>query len=75
MKPDELVKLLNKHVIEGNLELYKKLLNTTTEATNPVWRGILPIYIYLSKEEKEVFLKFFKIVEINILSHVLGILD
>ncbi|WP_175550363.1 hypothetical protein [Chryseobacterium vrystaatense] len=55
MKPHELVKILNKHFIEGNLELYKKLLNTTTEATNPVWREILPIYIDLSKEEKEVF--------------------
>jgi len=35
----------------------------------------LPIYINFSREEKEVFLKFLKIVEINTLSHVLGILD
>lgn len=35
----------------------------------------MPIYINFSREEKEVFLKFLKIVEINTLSHVLGILD
>lgn len=75
MKPEELVKILNRDVINGNLELYRNLLNTTTEATDPVWKGILPIYINLSREEKEIFLKFLKIVEINTLSHVLGILD
>lgn len=75
MKPEELVKILNRDVIKGNLELYQNLLDTTNEATDPVWKGILPIYINFSREEKEVFLKFLKIVEINTLSHVLGILD
>ncbi|WP_353150769.1 hypothetical protein [Chryseobacterium sp.] len=36
---------------------------------------ILPIYINISREEKEIFLKFLKIIKINTLSHVLGILD
>lgn len=75
MKPEELVKILNRDVIKGNLELYQSLLETTNEATDPVWKGILPIYINFSREEKEIFLKFLKIVEINTLSHVLGILD
>lgn len=75
MKPEELVKILNRDVIKGNLELYQSLLDTTNEATDPVWKGILPIYINFSREEKEIFLKFLKIVEVNTLSHVLGILD
>ncbi|REC41602.1 transposase [Chryseobacterium pennipullorum] len=75
MKPEEFVKILNKEVIEGNLELYKNLLDTTTEAQDPIWKGILPMYINFSKEEKDVFLKFLRIVEINTLSHVFGILD
>jgi len=75
MKPEELVKILNRDVIKGNLELYQSLLETTNEATHPVWKGILPIYINFSREEKEIFLKFLKIVEVNTLSHVLGILD
>ncbi|MDQ0065124.1 hypothetical protein [Chryseobacterium lathyri] len=75
MKPEELVKVLNRDVINGNLELYQNLLDTTNEATDPVWKGILPLYINFSKEEKEIFLKFLKIVEINTLSHVLGIID
>lgn len=75
MKPEKLVEILNREVIEGNLVLYKELLDTTTEAKDPVWKGILPIYINLSKEEKESFIKFLRIVEINTLSHVLGILD
>ncbi|AZA77810.1 hypothetical protein EG359_10385 [Chryseobacterium joostei] len=75
MRPEELVKILNRETIDGNLELYKDLLDTTTEAQDPVWKGILPIYINFSKEEKDTFLKFLKLVEINTLSHVLGILD
>lgn len=75
MKSEDLIKILNRDVIKGNLELYQNLLDTTNEATDPVWKGILPMYINFSKEEKETFLKFLKIVEINTLSHVLGILD
>lgn len=47
MKSEELVKVLNREVIEGNLELYKNLLNTTTEAKDPIWKGIA----YLFSEE------------------------
>lgn len=75
MKSENLVKILKRVVIEGNLKLYQNLLETTTEATDPIWKGILPMYIDFSKEEKDIFLKFLKVVEINALSHVLGILD
>lgn len=75
MKAEELVKILNKEVIEKNLSLYQDLLDNTNEASDPVWKGIVPMYINFSRHEKEIFLKFLKIVEINTLSHVLGILD
>ena len=75
MKPEQLVEILNRDVIEGNLDLYRNLLETTNQATDPVWKGILPMYINLTKSEREIFLWFLKIVEINTLSHVLGILD
>lgn len=75
MKPKELVEILKKSVIEENFDSYQNLLETTNEATDPIWKGILPIYIDFSKEEKETFLKFLRIVEINTLSHVLGIFD
>ncbi|MDR6923733.1 hypothetical protein [Chryseobacterium sp. 2987] len=55
MKPETLVKILDRDVIEGNLDLYKDLLDTTPEAKYPVWKGILPIYINFSKEEKKIF--------------------
>ncbi len=45
MKPEELVKILNRDVIKGNLELYQSSLDTTNEAADPVWKSILPIYI------------------------------
>ncbi|MCT2561817.1 hypothetical protein [Chryseobacterium herbae] len=75
MTPEQLVAILKRDVIDGNIELYKNLLNTTNEAQNPIWKSILLMYIELSKEDKEVFLNFLRIVEINTLSHVLGILD
>ncbi|WP_167375335.1 hypothetical protein [Chryseobacterium oleae] len=55
MKPSELVKILKRDVIEGSIELYENLLNTTKEARDPVWKGILPMYIDFSKEERTVF--------------------
>ncbi|RNA61956.1 hypothetical protein D1631_08420 [Chryseobacterium nematophagum] len=75
MKPKQLVKILNRDVIDDNLSLYQNLLETTPQATDPVLKGILPMYIDFSKDEKETFVKFLKIVKINTLSHVLGILD
>ncbi|MDQ1161341.1 hypothetical protein QE422_001709 [Chryseobacterium sp. SORGH_AS 447] len=72
---EKLVEIFNRDIIEENLSLYKNLLETTTQATDPVWKAIIPIYIDFSKEQKEVFLNFLKIVEINTLSHTLGILD
>ncbi|MFP3596895.1 hypothetical protein [Chryseobacterium sp. SIMBA_029] len=69
------MKILSIDIIEGNLEFYKKLLDTTNQATDLVWKGILSMYIDFSREEKEVFLKFLRVIEINTLSHVLGILD
>ena len=55
MKSDELVKILNRDVIQGNLELYQNLLDTTNEATDPVWRAILPIYINFQEKKKKYF--------------------
>lgn len=75
MKTKTLVEILERDVIEGNLALYRNLLDTTNEATDPVWKAILPLYINFSKDEKEAFLNFLKVVEINSVSHVLGLLD
>ncbi|MBB4807440.1 hypothetical protein HNP38_002746 [Chryseobacterium defluvii] len=75
MNSVELVKIFNRDVIEENLGLYKNLLETTTQAIDPVWKAIISMYIDFSREEKDAFLKFLRIVEINTLSHALGILD
>lgn len=75
MRSLKLVQLLRKTVIEENLATYQNLLSTTKEAHDPVWKGILPIYNNLNEDQKEAFIKFLRIVEVNTLSHVLGILD
>lgn len=75
MNPSTFVKLLRKTVIEENLVSYQKLLSTTKEASDPVWRSILPIYHNLNEEQKVAFFNFLRVVEVNTLSHILGILD
>ena len=75
MNPNELIDFLRNNVIEKNLELYKMLLDTTKEATDETWKGILPIYNSLNEVQKSNFIKFLGLVEVNTLSHVLGILD
>ncbi len=55
MRPEELVKILNRDVINGNLELYKNLLDTTNEATDPVWRISCQYTLIFQEKKKKYF--------------------
>lgn len=75
MTDEQFINDLIKNVLDYDFELTRNLLETTSEAKDVNWKEILPIYTSLSKEQKVSFLNFLRVIQINNLSHVLGIID
>lgn len=75
MDSKQFVNELIKRVIDENLEVYKDLLENTSVATDPDWKAILPFFAGLTNEQKEVVFRLIRLVEVNTVSHILGILD
>jgi len=75
MEATEFVTKLRERVIENDNKVYQKLLDTTVEAKDSIWQGVLPIYKGMSKNQQLAFLQFLRLIQVNTLSHILGILD
>ena len=75
MKAIEFVTSIRDRVIEDDFKDYQETLDTITEAKVATWKGILPIYKNLSRDQQADFLQFMRMVQVNALSKVLGILD
>jgi len=75
MESIEFVKQLKERVIENDNKVYQNLLDTTTEAKDSIWQGVLPIYKNLNADQKLAFLHFLRMIQVNTLSHILGVLD
>jgi hypothetical protein len=75
MEAIEFVKKLKDRVIENDNKVYQNLLDTTIRAEDPIWNGILPIYKNLDKSQQLAFLQFSRMIQVNTLSHILGVLD
>lgn len=73
MKVLAFIKHLKEYVIDN--EIYRNLLDSTSIASDHVWQGILPIYKELNKELQDSFLQFLRLIQVNTLSNLLGILD
>jgi hypothetical protein len=75
MDSRQFVNELIKNVINENLVVYKDLLENISVATDPDWKAILPFFAGLTRDQKEVIYKLIRLVEVNTVSHILGILD
>lgn len=75
MEAIEFITAIRKRVIESDFKVYQELLNTTNEANDPVWNEALLIYNDLTNEQQESFLSFLRLIQVNAVSHFLGILD
>lgn len=75
MEAIEFVKEIRAQVVEDDNRVYQNLLDTTTEAKDPIWRDILPIYKSMTKNQQVVFVQFLRMIQVNTVSHILGILD
>lgn len=75
MEAIEFVTKLKERVIENDNKVYQDLLDTTIEAKDKIWQSILPIYKNMTKDEQLAFIQFLRLIQVNTLSHILGVLD
>jgi hypothetical protein len=75
MEPIEFVKAIKDRVIENDLKIYSDLLDSSDNPRDPIWKGVLPIYKALKPEQKKSFLQFLRLIQVNSVSHLFGILD
>jgi len=69
------VKSIRERVIESDHTDYQNMLTNTDDATDPTWKEILSLFKNLTKEQKESFLNFLRLIQVNTVSHIFGILD
>lgn len=75
MEAIEFVKAVRERVVDNDYQVYQEMLENTTEVKDPLWKEILPLYKSLGKEQQVTFLQFLRLIQVNTLSHILGILD
>lgn len=62
-------------VIDNDKAVYRNSFNHTAESKDPTWREILPLYKSMNKAQQESLLNFIRMIQVNTVSHLLGILD
>jgi hypothetical protein len=69
------IEALRQRAIENDNQFYQNLLDSTDEAKDPVWNKILYIYRNCSTEQKKSIVDFIRLIQVNTMSHILGVLD
>jgi len=75
MEITEIIKDIKKNVIEDDLKMYTEIFNSNEIGNDPIWKEIIPIYNNLSITNKSSFINFIKLIQVNTVSHIFGILD
>ncbi|MEH7610010.1 transposase [Gottfriedia acidiceleris] len=73
----DLVKSLYQTVVKEGLSEYEDLfVNTETkDATDPYWKDALNFFVELTDDNKKMLFKIIEQVQVDTVSHVLGVLD
>ncbi len=76
MEAEEFIESLRRTVLKGNLDEYSRILSAEIDhVTDQTWKPIILKYQELSDLEKKDFISFIRMIEVNTISHVLGIID
>jgi hypothetical protein len=75
MEPIEFVTAIRDRVIESDNVNYLNMLNAKEDIKDPLWKEVLTLYKSLHKEQQQSFLFIFRLIQVNTVSHILGILD
>ncbi|WP_295121511.1 hypothetical protein [uncultured Chitinophaga sp.] len=71
----EFVENLKAKIIDNSIIEYGDLLDRANNATDSTWQSIFAVYDKLTEQEKISFLNFIRLIKVNTLSAVLGVLD
>jgi hypothetical protein len=75
MEPIKFVTDIRSRVVQNDNIRYENLLESEKEINDSQWKEIVSIYRRLSKDEKNKFIDFLRLIQVNTVSHVFGILD
>jgi len=77
MDADVFVRQLRRDVIDGEVKLYKELLEKSEHqtASDPYWTEIRLLYASLNSEQKDTLLNIVRQVSVDVLASLLGIID
>lgn len=75
MKVLEFVESLKAEIIDNSTGEYRDMLDRASNATDPTRQSIFAVYDKLTEQEKVSFLNLVRLVKVNTLSAVLGVLD
>lgn len=74
MEPIEFVAAIHKIVIKNGNNDYREILNGQ-KSQDLLWRDVGLLYNGLSTEKKKLFMEFIRLIQVNTVSHLFGILD
>jgi len=77
MKPLEFINQIKKIVIEENITIYKDLFTNTkpNTVTDEYWTEALSFFNKLDENDKRVFFKILRQIQVDTTSNILGVLD
>ncbi|WP_423735137.1 hypothetical protein [Chitinophaga caseinilytica] len=71
----EFVTAIKREVIDNGMQGYENTLGNETAATDPLWIATRKLYSSLSSSDQSTLLQFVRLVQVDTLSHIFGILD
>lgn len=75
MEPVEFINALRQVVIAETGVHYETSLNDTRAATDPTWKNFKSIYASLNAAQQKAVLAFIRLVQVDTVSSMLGVLD
>ena len=75
MTPIEFINGIRQAILERDLAYYQVTLENFENAKDPLWNRMLNLFQGLSAEQKTTILDFVRLIQVNTISHFLGILD
>lgn len=75
MEVEEFVKEIRERIIQNDNNIYEEILNTKGDVKDLIWKESISIYQSLSIDQKKYFLQLLRLIQVNTLSHIFGILD
>lgn len=77
MPPKEFVKMVQKHLIDENMGIYKKIFHETSldDASDDYWKNALTLFRKLDDDDRDIFFRVMRQVSVDTMSSFFSIVD